>query len=189
MIGDRPGGTSEEAPWNVLVTAQEGAGRDLKRLVKRFGTFRASGFRNVIVGHVAAVPEFCRALDAELERRPYARAWLGKVRPIQHTLPVDVATFAADVEAILATMADQIGERSFHVRVERRGHKRVLSTRDLELRLGEYMWNALEARGCHPTVAFDDPDVVVAIEIAGDVAGISMIFRELRGEFPFVKID
>jgi len=188
MIDDLDG-TTDARPWNVLVTAQEGAGRDLKRLLKRLGTFRSSGFRNVIIGQVAAVPEFCRALVAELDRRPYAQAWLGKVLPVHRTFPVDVGTFAEDAEAALAAVVDLVGARSFHVRVERRGHKGILSTRDLELRFGDYVWGALEAHGICPTVAFDDPEVVVAIEIAGDVAGISLIFRELRIEFPFVKIN
>lgn len=188
MIDDLDG-TTDARPWNVLVTAQEGAARDLKRLLKRLGTFRSSGFRNVIIGQVAAVPEFCRALLAELERRPYAQAWLGKVLPVQRTFAVDVGTFAENAESELSAVVDEIGPRSFHVRVERRGHKGVLSTRDLELRFGDYVWGKLEAHGICPTVSFRDPDVVVAIEIAGDVAGISLVFRELRGAFPFVKID
>lgn len=182
-------GASNSPSWNVLATAQEGAARDLKRLLKRFGKFRASGFRNVLIGEIADFPEFCGALAVEIERRPYARAWLGKVRPVQQTLPVDVANFATDVEAALAQMVDAIGSRTFHVRVERRGHKGILSTRDLELRFGDYLWGVLEERGFQPSVNFGDPEVVVAVEIVGDAAGISLIYREFRQAFAFVKLD
>lgn len=176
-------------PWNVLVTTQEGASRPLRRLLRRLGTFRASGFRNVILGWVPDVHEFCRGLLTELEGHPEARAWLGRVLPVDLTLDVDPTAFTEAIGEQLDRLATVIGPRSYHVRVERRGHKGVLSTRDLELRFADRLWGALERQGVTPTVSFRDPDVVVAVEIVGDTAGIAVISRELRTAFPFVKID
>jgi pyruvate/2-oxoglutarate/acetoin dehydrogenase E1 component len=47
----------------------------------------------------------------------------------------------------------------------------------------------LEARGETPLVAFDDADVVVVVELVGDVGGIALVTRELRQRYPFVRVD
>jgi tRNA(Ser,Leu) C12 N-acetylase TAN1 len=75
------------------------------------------------------------------------------------------------------------------VRVERRGHKGIIDTQACEQTLGAFLWAALEARGARPVVEFDDPDVVVVVELVGDTGGLALVTRELRTRFPFVKID
>lgn len=177
------------ARWNVLVTAQEGSARDLKRLVKDCGVFRWSDFRNVLLGWVQDPGSFFQTLAETLERRPFAHNWLGKVVPITVTLPVCVDTFAHDLQRQLSGLLEQLAGKSFHVRVERRGHKGQLHTHELEQQLGEYLWDQLQRRDQHPTVSFKDPDVVVVVEIAGQTAGIGVVPRRLRQEFSFIKLD
>ncbi len=177
------------APWNVLVTAQEGSARDLKRLVKNYGVFRWSNFRNVLLGWVPEPGVFFSALAEVLEREPFVHNWLGKVVPIAITLPVCVDSFAQDVEKQLSGLLEQLGGKSFYVRVERRGHKGQLHTHELEQQLGNYLWDQLQRRDHHPTVSFKDPDVVIIVEIAGQMAGIGVIPRQLREEFSFIKLD
>jgi tRNA(Ser,Leu) C12 N-acetylase TAN1 len=179
----------DHAQWNVLVTAQEGAARDLKRFIRRHGTFRWSGFRNVLLGQVADPQEFLRTLAADIERKPFANRWLGKVLPITTTFPVRTESFLADVESLLGPLVDELKGKSFHVRVERRGHKHDLRSQELEQQLGGYLWQLLENQHAEPAVSFKDPDVVIAVEIAGTTAGIAIVRRQLREEFPFVKID
>jgi tRNA(Ser,Leu) C12 N-acetylase TAN1 len=183
------GNGQNHVEWNVLVTAQEGAARDLKRFVRRLGTFRWSGFRNVLLGQVTDPDAFLRALAADIERKPFAQAWLGKVLPIVTTFPVRIEHFLADAESHLTPMVEELKGKSFHVRVERRGHKGALRTHELEQQIGEYLWQRLENQHAEPAVAFKDPDVVIAVEIAGTTAGIAVVRRKLREEFPFVKID
>jgi tRNA(Ser,Leu) C12 N-acetylase TAN1 len=65
----------------------------------------------------------------------------------------------------------------------------MINTHTCETALGDALYAALEARGTHPVVAFHDPDVVIAVEVIGDVAGIGVVTRALRERFPFVKID
>jgi tRNA(Ser,Leu) C12 N-acetylase TAN1 len=183
------GNDGDRAQWNVLVTAQEGAARDLKRLVQRYGAFRWSAFRNVLLGQVPEPASFFQALAAELERKPFVSRWLGKALPIMMTFPVRPESFLTDAESRLAVLAHDLKGKTFHVRVERRGHKGELHTADLEHRLGEFLWELLEKEQAKPAVSFNDPDVVVAVEIAGATAGIAVIPRKLRENFPFVKID
>lgn len=177
------------AEWNVLVTAQEGSARDLKRFVKQHGVFRWSQFRNVLLGRVVDPEGFFRTLDAQLEKKPFALNWLGKALPICITFPVHLETFIDDLEGHLSSLVEGLKGKSFHVRVERRGHKGDLRTHDLERQIGDYLWEELQRQGGQPVVSFKDPDVVVAIEIVGKTAGIAVVPRRLRQEFLFVKID
>jgi tRNA(Ser,Leu) C12 N-acetylase TAN1 len=183
------GNGQQDARWNVLVTAQEGAARDLKRIVNHYGSFRWSHYRNVLLGHVADPQEFFRTFAADLERKPFVNHWLGKVVPIATTFPVRAETFLQDVEAHLVPLLDQLKGKSFHIRVERRGHKGQLHTHELEQRLGEYVWQVLERQQAQPTVSFKNPDIVVAVEIAGATAGIGLVPHRLQEDFPFVKVD
>jgi tRNA(Ser,Leu) C12 N-acetylase TAN1 len=173
----------------VLVTSHEGFSRDLRRTLRRFGDFHAAGFRNVLLGEVASVEPFLLLLEQELEKKPFCKRWLARVLPLHLTFPIDPATFATDVESHLLALAPTIVGKSFHVRVERRGHKGVLNTRTLELRLGEFLWSRVAALGPMPVISFEDPDVVVAMEIIGAVGGLALVTRALRQRFPFVKID
>jgi tRNA(Ser,Leu) C12 N-acetylase TAN1 len=175
--------------WNLLVTAQEGAASELKRLVKRHGVFRSSGFRNVLLGRAEDAHRFLRDLALELERKPFVNAWLGRVLPIQVSWGVRPEGFVADAESRLESLVDGLEGKSFHVRVERRGHKGQLHTVDLERHLGTYLWEQLHRRRSQPVVSFKDPDIIVAIEIVGETAGIAVVSRELRTTFPFVKVD
>ena len=175
--------------WNLLLTAQEGSARDLKRLVKRYGVFRWSGFRNVLLGQVADAQEFLRELAVHLEEKPFAGSWLGRALPILTTFAVHPEGLALEVQSHLADLVGELQNKSFHVRVERRGHKGQLHSHDLEIQLGTYLWEELERRGAHPIVSFRDPDTVIAIEIVGATAGIALISRALRTAFPFVKVD
>jgi protease I len=77
----------------------------------------------------------------------------------------------------------------FHVRAERRGHRGVIDSHACERALGAFLWEGLEARGGRPQVHFHDPDVVLAVEVVGDTAGLGLVTRELRARFPFVRID
>jgi tRNA(Ser,Leu) C12 N-acetylase TAN1 len=182
-------GRHTRAEWNLLVTAQEGAARDLKRLLKRHGVFRWSEFRNVLLGQVTDSQEFLRVLSDDLGKKPFVCSWLGKVLPIDISFQLHPATLVEDIQSRLPALIAGIRGKSFHVRVERRGHKGEVRTHDLERQLGDYLWEELERSAAHPTVSFKDPDVIIAVEIVGQTAGIAVVPRKLRQEFPFVKID
>src|SRR5947207_14296957 len=122
----------ETGAWNMLVTAQEGFARDLLRELKRRGRFRWSTFRNVVIGSVEDQEAFLQSLVELLDQKPFVAAWLGKALPIDATFAVEVDSFVADAEACLLSYIDQVGNRSFHVRVERRGPKGRLRTEELE---------------------------------------------------------
>jgi tRNA(Ser,Leu) C12 N-acetylase TAN1 len=62
-----------------------------------------------------------------------------------------------------------VAARSFHVRIERRGHKDRIDSHAVERNLGEWIstgWPRRQGGAGNPArVDFDDPDVVVAVEV------------------------
>ncbi|MEW6269995.1 MAG: THUMP domain-containing protein [Thermodesulfobacteriota bacterium] len=175
--------------WNLVVTSRVGGHRQLRGALKGLVRLRPSGFRNVLVGRVDDVERLLTAVAELRERSPRLDEWLGKIVPIERTFAVDPARFEDDLEAVAASLADRLAGQSFHVRLERRGHKGEIDTHASEQALGKRLSEILQARGEPGRVTFDDPDVVVAIEVVGDAAGLGLIPRAMRTRWPFVKID
>jgi tRNA(Ser,Leu) C12 N-acetylase TAN1 len=46
----------------------------------------------------------------------------------------------------------------------------------------------LNRLGCAPRVDFKDTDVIIAIEIVGDMCGIDLITKSMRERYPFVRV-
>lgn len=184
-----PAGALEPLDWNILVTAREGEQRAVKRALGRLVRLRASGYRNVRIGHADEVESVLAGIVALLERGALQPHQLGRVLPIARTFRVDAAHFDAQLRAETAPLLPQLAGRRFHVRIERRGHKGVIHTAGSERTLGDHLGAELEARGEYAGVDFRDPDLVLAVELIGDRAGIALVTRDLRERFPFVHVD
>jgi tRNA(Ser,Leu) C12 N-acetylase TAN1 len=180
---------SDDLDWNVLVTAREGRARELRSELARVAGLRRTRFRNVFVGRVDDFEALAAAIDAERRRKPFLDQALARALPIARTFRVEVAGLSGALADAVAPVLDRLRGRSFHVRVERRGHKGAIDSHVVEHDLGKHVLALLEARGERPVVAFDDADVVVAVELVGDVGGIAVVPRELRARYPFVRVD
>src|SRR5512139_2021414 len=175
--------------WNVLVTSREGAQRHLRRALRPLVRLRRSAFRNVLLGQVDDIETFLGALAERCAQRPALQNWLGKVLPIERTFALDLSRLQQQLADETALLLDRLVGRSFHVRVERRGHKGVVHTQATEVALGSHIYTALEARGQPARVTFGDPDVVLVVEVVGDAVGLGLVTRELRQRYAFVQID
>jgi tRNA(Ser,Leu) C12 N-acetylase TAN1 len=181
-------GTGIARGWNVVITSREGARRRLRRALARLVRLERSGFRSVFVARVDEPQALLEAVEELRTARPALDQWLGKIIPVERTFAVDPATFQGRVQEEAAHFVDRLAGRSFHVRIERRGHKGTINSHACEQALGAFLWVALEQRGARPVVEFHDPDVVLVVEVVGDTAGMGLVTRELRTRFPFVRI-
>ncbi|GIW40042.1 MAG: hypothetical protein KatS3mg076_0619 [Candidatus Binatia bacterium] len=175
--------------WNVLVTSQEGAGADLLRELRALGHFRWSPYRNVLFGTVEDPEAFLQRLEELRERKPFVGSWLGKAIPVEEVFPIEPATLLDELRRRLEPRLPRLAGRSFHVRVDRRGHKGSIHTHRLEQELGAYVVEELARRGTPASVRFRDPDWVVLVEIVGDEAGLALVSRETRERHPVVRVD
>jgi tRNA(Ser,Leu) C12 N-acetylase TAN1 len=167
----------------------EGHERDARRALRPLARLRSSPFRNVLLARVEDPAAVLGAIDDLAARRPELQAWVGKVLPIVRTFAIDPERFGAQAEDAIAPFLDVVAGRSYHVRVERRGHKGRIDSHAAERALGEWIFEALEARGSPARVDFDDADVVVAVEVVGNAAGVALLPRALREAHRFVRID
>jgi len=176
------------ASWNVLATSPEGRRDALLIALRRLGKFRRGGYRNVVLGQVADQPEFLRAVRDGLASDPLLPTALAKLVPIETTVRIDAESAADTVAAAAEPLLARLAGGSFFVRLERRGLKGRLHTPTFERDVADRVWKALEARGHTPRVDFHDPDAILVVETIGEDAGIAVVTRALRAEYPFVKI-
>lgn len=173
--------------WNLVVTAHGGRRHDLVYALRPIVKLRRAGFAEVLVGRTDDVAACLDGIAARAADPIFASEVLARVVPVVRTFPL-----AADIEAQLvaevAGLAGALAGLSFHVRVERRGHKRLVQSNHVERLLGATLVDALHAQGRAPRVTFDDPDTIVAVELIGDVAGIGLVSRDLRMRYPFVRL-
>lgn len=176
------------AGWNVLATALEGRRDALLIALRRLGRFRRGGYRNVVVGQVDDVPVFLAEVRDALASDPLLPTALAKVVPVEIVVRIAAETAVDTLAAAAEPLVERLAGGSFFVRLERRGLKGRLHTPTVERAVGDRVWKALEARGHVPRVDFGDPDAVLVIETVGEEAGLAVLSRALRTEFPFVRI-
>jgi hypothetical protein len=184
------------AAWNVLATSHEGRRDTLLIALRRLGRFRRGGYRNVLVGQVDDHAEFLGRVRDGLGDSgtpspagdTMLRGSLAKIVPIDATVRLEPATALDVLAEAIVPFVDRLPADRFFVRVERRGLKGRLHTPTIERALGDRVWRTLEARGRVPRVDFADPDAILVVETIGDEAGIGLLSRELRAEFPFVRV-
>ncbi len=175
-------------PWNVLATSLEGRRDALLIALRRLGRFRPGGYRNVVTGLVDDASAFLPRVRDALAADPLLPTALAKLVPIEATLRFDPSDPAAALAAAAEPFLARLAGGSFFVRLERRGLKGRLHSPTVERAIGDAVWRALEAGGHTPRVDFGDPDAVLVIETLGDEAGLAVLPRALRRDFPFVKI-
>jgi tRNA(Ser,Leu) C12 N-acetylase TAN1 len=176
------------AAWNVLATSFEGRRDTLLVALRGLGAFRRGGYRNVIVGRVEDPQAFLGTVREALESNALLRASLAKLVPIETTVRITAEDAVDVLSAAAEPFLDRLAGGSFIVRLERRGLKGRLDTAVAERAIGERVWRALEARGRPPRVEFRDPDAILVIETLGDEAGLAVLPRALRRDFPFIRV-
>lgn len=172
--------------WNLVVTAYGGRRHDLIHALRPIVRLKRAGYSEVLIGRCAEVDGCLAAIAAHVDARFCAEV-LARVVPVSHTFALET-----DLEAKLALetagLLHALVGRSFHVRVERRGHRGVVKSDHLERTLGTALVEALRARGATPRVTFHDPDVIVAVELIGAVGGVGLVTRARREHYPFVRL-
>ena len=181
----------QEAPdarqWNTLLVLRERRLAGLLQQLRELGSFRTSGYPRVLLGTVEGTAGAAAGNGDRIDRvvgffeqNPGLAAGLRRVVPVE-AAPV----FKRDdvTETLCTAMRDKgpaLAGRSFHVRAHLRGLKGRQETTAVEGALGEFLLERAEAGGRAATVTFSDPDVVVAVEVAGRRAGYAFFEREQR---------
>jgi len=174
--------------WNVLATAKNHEQGQLARLLKRFGDFRWTLYLGVLIGRVEDHRAFFDQLRRSEEEKPGFLLPLAKLVPLDKIFTFEMQQFVPMLKAEVVPYVDRIGSGSFYVRIERRGHKGVIHSQQIEEELARTVADVQAQRGYIHRVDFKDPDVIIAIEIVGNECGVGMITKPLRERYPFIKV-
>jgi tRNA(Ser,Leu) C12 N-acetylase TAN1 len=83
---------------------------------------------------------------------------------------------------------DRIGAReTFCVRMERRGLKGRLSSKDVEREVGGYLWTLLKEEGKEPKVDLEKPDKTVVIQTLGNLCLLGLVNKEFKQKHFLVR--
>lgn len=192
-VGVRPGRhfrIDDPGHWNVIATARPGHEADARTALARLGAIQESPSPSVILVTVDDVGAFADALMNVIADEPAAGRVFARVLPAQHTFHRESL---ADLEEITSGLIDDwrddLGGATFHVRCHRRGRVSDLDTAEEESFLGDAILRLLSDRRTPGRVSFDDPDVVIDVEMLNNEAAISMWTRDDLNAYPFLRIE
>ena len=132
------------------------------------------------------------ALFAQLQEKeqvqPGFLSPLSKFVPIETVFDFTPDTFEERLKQVVFSYADRIGNGSFYVRVERRGHVGEIHSQHAERALNKALTEHLAAVGRAATIDFKDPDVIIVAETLDDQCGVGVLTRAMRKRFQFVLV-
>lgn len=172
--------------WNVVVSTREGDFNRASRFLRRLGTVHRTGMYNVLVMKVHDVAEFLETLRGHPEMLPC----FGKIVPVTTTFTFQSPEeFENQAAAAARAWVTQLTDKTFHVRMHRRGFQGKMSSQNEEHFLDHVLLEELARTGKTARITFEDPDFIIAVETVGNRAGLSLWSREDLRQNPFVKLD
>ncbi len=176
--------------WNVVVNIHERRLKHAFNILERFGEVKKSEFFNVLVMKVHDVGEMMEGLRKLTVEDPETAGTIARLVPASHTFNFQTPEeFEEQAKETVAGWIPELGWKSFHVRMHRRGFKGKLSSTKEEQFLDGFILRSLEETGTPGRVTFEDPDVIIDIETVGQRAGLSRWSRDDLKRYPFLKLD
>ncbi len=174
--------------WNVVVTTRDEGFERAEEELEDFGVVSRTDFYNVLVMRVEDIRAFLEAFsDRTLLIPDLMDRCVSRVAPAGHAFAFASAEeFDDRAEAVARTVAPELAGSAFYVRVHRRGFRESLSSSEAERSIAGFIFDRLEDEGRTAEVDFDDPDAVVAVEIVGPRAGLSVWKRPDLEAYPFL---
>src|SRR3989337_358654 len=134
--------------WNVIVTLAEPTFRIARKLLARWGPLRRTEYHNVAVMAVSDTAAFLQEFAAAVEESPGILNAMSHIVPFEHVFTFKNASeFDEKLREIAISYAPQLADKSFHVRLRRRGLKGIISTPEEERFLDDVLLEALAAAG------------------------------------------
>ena len=176
--------------WNTVVTVRERGFDKAFDLLGEFGPVGKTGYFNVLVMRLADIPWVLETLRDRVTEEAERYEFLSRLVPLTHvfdfTTPHD---FEARAREAVLTWRPNVADKTFHVRMHRRGFKGKLSSMEEERFLDETVLEAMREAGSTARLSFEDPDVIIAVETVGERGGLSIWRREELKNYPFLHLD
>lgn len=174
----------------MVAVINEGGFIEALRVLGKFGLAGRSRFYNVLLMKVPDARQLLEALRLRLAGAPGSLAFLSKLLPVEMTFHFATRMeFEGKARESVLVYARELGGKSFHVRIHRRGSKGRISSPEEERLLDGLLLQELEKAGNPGRISFEDPDAVIAVETIEDRAGVALWRREDLALYPFVRVD
>jgi tRNA(Ser,Leu) C12 N-acetylase TAN1 len=176
--------------WNAVITVHEGGFAPACRLLEPFGPVRKTEFFNTLVMRSADPFQLLADLHGQLAAKPAIAVWISRFMPVQRRFAFQsVAEFELRSREAVLECLPRLAHARFHLRMHRRGFKGKISSAEEERFLDEFLLHRLAEAGTPGTVAFDDPDAIIALETVGTQAGLSLFTRDELKRFQLLHLD
>ena len=176
--------------WNVVVTVYEGGYNQAKRFLEQFGPITRTDFFNLLVMRTVDHRQFLEDFHIKAGQNLEDASSVARVLPVVETFTFQKPEeFDAKAQRAVTTWLPLLANKTFHLRMHRRGFKGKISSMDEERFLDEYLLQALEMAGTPGHITFENPDVIIALETIGPRAGLSAWTRDELKRFPFLHLD
>jgi tRNA(Ser,Leu) C12 N-acetylase TAN1 len=174
--------------WNMVVSVRGSGYKEARRYLKTLGRVERTDYYNVLALKVDDGVLFLDAVKRDTGLQPELKSALARVIPVRRVFVFqNAAEFEARVREAALDFVPDLAQRTFHVRMHRRGFRGQLASQDIERKLARLLLERLEAAGTPGHVRFDDPDCVLVIETLGQRAGLALVTREQRARYPFLE--
>lgn len=174
--------------WNILATAFRRQGRYLLRLLNKYGEFRGSGYRDVVIGRVEDVSAFLETLENLRRENPGKLSPLSQIVPLERTFQFDLSDFEDKLKEAISPYVEQVENSKFFVRVKRRGHKGEISSLDVEKEMDTFILETLTKAGKQAQINIEEANKIIIVETIENCAGVGLITREMKEKYPFIKV-
>jgi len=173
----------------IATTLPEGYNR-ARDLLSQFGEVMRTDYYNVLILVPDDPDSFMDRFATMVRNVPEVMEVVSRVMPSARTFIFsDPAEFEKEARETVFGWLSRLYDKSFHVRMHRRGFKGRMSSQDEERFLDEALLAALEAAGNAGRIDFDDPDAVIDVETIDNRAALSFWTRDDLARYPFLKID
>lgn len=186
----RDGKSGPVRDWNVVVTIRGHEFARARKILRALGAVGRTRFYNVLVMKVDDGRDLLEVLRTLIASDPPILDVLARVVPLSQAFRFStVADFERRGGEAILERADEMADRSFHVRIHRRGLKGDIVSPEEERRFDQLILDEEQRHGHPARVDFTDPDVIVAVETVGTRAGVSAWTRADRQRHPLLGLS
>lgn len=176
--------------WNTIITTREGCFVQACRFLEEFGPVRKSDFFNVLEMRLEEPFAVLRQIHSRLATSPEIAQWISRFMPVELTFTFNsLEQFEERAREAVSAWLPRLAGKRFHLRMHRRGFRGRISSAEEERFLDEFLLEKLAVAGTPAAVAFEDPDLIIALETLGTRAGLSLWEREHLRRFPLLHLD
>jgi len=159
-------------------------------LRRTIGPVAKTDFYNILVMKVDNIRNFLETLGEWVKEDTHILSLISRVMPVTQTFNFQSAEeFEEKATEAAPKWVSMLADRSFHVRMHRRGFKGKMASNEEEHFLDDFILDALKKEGMKGNISFQNPDAIVVVETVGSRAGMSIWTREDLDRYPFLRLD